>query len=169
MIKFTSATEDENKNASGGVAGDQTGLEVRTREAYNHELGWRIFRHPDKAVAKTIAANAIIMANNENIGYDQGERNTVYEIVKENNWDINSINKPCECDCSSLVRTCVASALKQDVYNFSTANEADKLMELGFKEIYDIPLEDLLTGDILCTKIKGHTEICSCGKDGSSD
>ena len=39
------------------------------------------------------------------IGYDQGQRTTLYDQCAAIGWDINKINqiRPCECDCSSLI------------------------------------------------------------------
>ena len=39
-----SARGDENWNASGGKAGDQTGKEVSTQSWYLDSRGWRVFR-----------------------------------------------------------------------------------------------------------------------------
>ena len=50
-VKIGSARIDENGNARGGKAGDQTGKEVSTQNWYKHSKGWRVFRaiNPEKA------------------------------------------------------------------------------------------------------------------------
>ena len=54
-VKIGSARIDENGNAKGGKAGDQTGKEVSTQSWYRHSKGWRVFRAKDPAVAERIA------------------------------------------------------------------------------------------------------------------
>ena len=54
-VKIGSARIDENGNAKGGKAGDQTGKEVSTQSWYRHGKGWRVFRAKDPAVAEKIA------------------------------------------------------------------------------------------------------------------
>ena len=47
---------------------------------------------------------------NPNIGYDQGQRNTLYTEAKKVNMNLALIETPCECDCSSLVSICCICA-----------------------------------------------------------
>lgn len=162
-VYFSSASQDENGSYSGGKAGDQTGKEVRTTKAYTHKLGWRIFRHPNDTTAYWIGTNAKAMADNNNFGYDQGQRLTGYTASKNAGWEPSNVTTPCELDCSSFVRTAVACALEKDIANFNTSNEASVLFDLGFKEITGTSLDNLKKGDILVTKSKGHTEIVSQG------
>lgn len=162
-VLFSSACQDENGRYWGGKAGDQTGKEVRTTNAYNHSLGWRIFRHPNSKTAYWIGTNARAMADNNNFGYDQWERLTGYNAAKAAGWEPANVKTPCELDCSSFVRTAVACALEKDISNFNTATEASVLLGLGFKEITGTSINSLQKGDIVVTKSKGHTEIVSQG------
>lgn len=167
-VYFSGACQDENGRYWGGQAGDQTGKEVRTTKAYNHSLGWRIFRHPNATTAYWIGVNAGVIARNENFGYDQWERLTGYNQAKANGWEPANVSSPCELDCSSMVRTCIACALEKDIANFNTANEPSVLLSLGFQEITGTSINNLKRGDIVCTKTQGHTEIVSTGVDGGS-
>lgn len=99
------ASIDENGNASGGRAGDQTGKEVCTRDWY--AKGWNVLLRPVRAdLAEKSAAAMEAACRNELIGYDQGGRNTLYEKAKAVNFLLEAIEKACECDCSSLVHVC---------------------------------------------------------------
>ncbi|MCM1179408.1 MAG: peptidoglycan-binding protein [Clostridium sp.] len=91
---------DEKGKYSGGAAGDQTGKEYCVRSWYNRP--WRcVLRHPSEKVRKKIAELAKNAANNDNIGYDQGQRLTFYNALKANNWKPKNIKTKCEADCSS--------------------------------------------------------------------
>lgn len=93
---------DERKKYSGGQAGDQTGTEWRLINWYNRP--WKcVLRHPDPNVREMIAQMATAAANNNKIGYDQGQRLTFWEQLKASNYDPAKITTPCEADCSSGV------------------------------------------------------------------
>lgn len=162
-VLFSSACQDERGKYQGGRAGDQTGKEVRTTNAYQHKKGWRIFRHPNTKTAYWIGTNARVMADNNNFGYDQLERLSGYNKAKAAGWEPKRVNTLCELDCSSFVRTAVACALERDIPNFNTASEPNVLLSLGFVEITGTPLSQLQLGDIVCTPVQGHTEIVSSG------
>lgn len=160
-VYFSAASIDERGKISGGRAGDQTGLEVRTTKAYTHKLGWRIFRHPNANIAKWIGTNAKTMADNNHFGYDQSQRLTGYNAAVNAGWEPKRVTTDVEIDCSELVRTAIACALERNIPDFSTATESNVLLSLGFREITGTPLGNLQVGDILVTKTKGHTEIVS--------
>lgn len=99
------ASIDENKKATGGVAGDQTTKEVCTRSWYNGD--WHTVLRPKSSTLAEKSAKACEAAcANDKIGYDQGQRNTLYTQAKSVNYDISKITTPCECDCSSLMHVC---------------------------------------------------------------
>ena len=99
------ASIDENGKAAGGVAGDQTGREVVTRSWYNK--GWNVLLRPARVELAERSAKACEAAcANQNIGYDQGGRNTLYQKAKAVSFDLTKIDTPCECDCSSLMHVC---------------------------------------------------------------
>lgn len=154
-----SARHDEHGNCySGGKAGDQTGQEVSTQKFYVHKKGWRVLRAKSPEIANKLAEAMIIACNNENIGYDQSER---YGVIKHG---INTKVKT-ECDCSSLVRACIIYASGKDVGDFNTSNERPVILKSGlFDDMGSYHAGFILrNGDILVTRIKGHTVIVVSG------
>ena len=104
-VRIGHASIDENGNATGGRAGDQTGKELCTRDWYTK--GWNVLLRPVRTSLAEKSAQAMEAAcRNELIGYDQGGRNTLYEKAKAVNFLLEAIEKACECDCSSLVHVC---------------------------------------------------------------
>ena len=103
------ASIDENGRASGGKAGNQTKKELCTRNWYNKS--WSVLLRPkDATMAEKIAIACEQACANQNIGYDQGQRNTLYTQAKAVNFDLSKITTPCECDCSSLACVCAIAA-----------------------------------------------------------
>lgn len=162
-VKIGSARSDERGKATGGKAGDQTGKEVSTQNWYLHSKGWRVFR-PKSARAGALAADDMRWAcANKNIGYDQGQRLTLYNVAKPLKFDCAEVRTPCETDCSALVRVCYAYAGVM-LPNFNTSTEANVLLRSGaFVELtgakYTKSPDHLRRGDVLVTKTKGHTVI----------
>ena len=156
------ASIDERGKISGGVAGDQTGKEVCQRSFYMHKKGWYVLRAKDDEVAEKIAQCMEWACANPFVGYDQYERLDLYDSVKNLKFkcDINTLKVYVECDCSSLVRTCMAYAGIK-VGNFTTANEKAVILASGaFTEVVcKADGSNLKRGDILVTKTKGHTVI----------
>ena len=155
------ASLDENKKAKGGAAGDQTGTEVCTRSWYSKP--WTsVIRPKDKTVAEKIAKTMEQACANNKIGYDQGQRTTLYTQAKAVDWDLSKITTACECDCSSLVAVCVNAAgiaVNRDMY---TGNEKSALTNTGAFEVYTdskyISKDNyLMRGDILLGS--GHTAV----------
>ena len=160
-VKIGHASIDENKKAHGGKAGDQTGKEVFTRSWYSHPWVYVIRAKDSKAREKIAKAMEQACANN-NIGYDQYQRTTLFALAKEKAWDISKVAKKCECDCSSLVAVCVNAAgisVSKDIY---TGNQKSALANTGKFDIYTdakYTKSDayLMRGDILLGN--GHTAI----------
>lgn len=175
-VYIGSARIDERGKASGGQAGDQTGKEVSTQNWYDHSKGWIVLRPKDGAKAQKIAKGMRSACDNPNIGYDQTNNQSLWNLVKDKGFDPAKADKPCETDCARLVRVCCAYAgiMADDFY---TATEATVLMRTGeFIKLTDSKYTDapdyLGAGDILVTRSKGHTAVVlSNGKDydGSAD
>ena len=160
-VKIGHASIDENGRANSGTAGDQTKKEVCTRTWYNKP--WTaVIRPKDSAAAEKIAKAMEQACTNDNIGYDQYQRTTLYTQAKANNWDLSKITTACECDCSSLVAVCVNAAgisVSKDIY---TGNQKSALQSTGKFDIYTeskyIGSDSYLKrGDILLGS--GHTAI----------
>ena len=160
-VKIGHASSDENNKARGGRAGDQTGRELVIQDWYKREWS-AVFRAKDSKIAEKIAKTMEQACANNNIGYDQGQRTTLYEYAEKCNFNLSKIVKKCECDCSSLVAVCVNAAgvkVSRDMY---TGNQKAVLQATGNFEILTdfkyLANPDLLQrGDILLGP--GHTAI----------
>ncbi len=152
---------DENGEKYGGEAGDQTGDEVHRRSYY--KSSWSaVIRAKSPEAAEKIAAAMEAACDNENIGYDQYERTTLYDRAKAAGWDLTKIDKKCETDCSALVSVCVNAAgikVSKDAY---TGNLQEHLMkteqfDLFTDSEYTQKADNLKRGDIILKK--GHCVI----------
>ena len=168
-VRIGHASIDENGHARGGKAGDQTGREVCVRTWYDKP--WiAVIRPNDKKVAEKIAKTMEQACANNNIGYDQNERTTLYTQAKAKGWDLSKITTKCETDCSALVAVCVNAAgieVSKDIY---TGNEKQTLVNTGkFKAHTDKKYltsdKYLKRGDILLAS--GHTAVVL--EDGSGE
>lgn len=106
-IKIGHASIDENGRATGGIAGDSTGKEVCIRQWYSKP--WQYYLEcSDENIANTAAAYMEAICKNDNVGYNQAKRLTLYNQLKIHK-DVSKLS-PCECDCSSLVACCYIMA-----------------------------------------------------------
>ena len=162
-IKVGSARIDENGKISGGTAGDQNGKEVCIQSYYMHSKGWYLYRAKDAAVAERLATAMLDACNNDNIGYDQGERLTIISQL-ERYGTLKKIATKAEADCGTLVRACCIEA-GFDTGNFNTASEGGALEKTRMFESRKSVTSstELFDGDILVTKTKGHTVIVVSG------
>lgn len=162
-VYIGNAVGDEHGKARGGEPGDQTGRELRIQPWYKNAKGWRVFRAKSADVRKALAINMRAACENRYIGYDQRERNTLYKEAAHYGFDCSKVTTSCECDCSSLVRVCVAFAgIKTK--DFNSVSGPSRLLATGeFIELTDDNHTKesayLCTGDILCTKVKGHMAV----------
>lgn len=157
------ASIDEHGKAKGGEAGNQTGRELRKQPWYLHSKGWRVFRAKNSVRAKEIAEDMRKAIANKKIGYDQGQRLTLYTDASKVGFDCSKVKTACETDCSALVRVCCAYAGIM-LPNFRTPSEPKALLESGqFTEMvgdkYTKQSAYLREGDILVTKTQGHTVV----------
>lgn len=157
---ISNSGHDENGKYSGGKAGDQSGTEWAIINWYNRP--WTcILRHPDPAVRKEIAVLARAAAQNNKIGYDQGDRYTFWEQLKACNYDPSKIEVACEADCSAGVAAIVKAVgyrlgvekLKiVSIYAY-TGNLRSVLKTAGFDVLtekkYLTSDKHLLSGDVL--------------------
>lgn len=113
------ASIDERGMATGGVAGDQSGTEVRKGNWY--QFGQNVvMRCTNSTMAAKIAEAAIKTAANNNIGYDQSQRTSFYSAAGRVGWDPSKIEQKCETDCSAAVAVYCRYAgipLSKDVYS----------------------------------------------------
>lgn len=156
---------DENGTYSGGRAGDQTGSEWEIRSWYSRP--WTsVFRYPLRAARDLIAELAAEAAENDKIGYDQGNRTSFWTQLKKSNYRPKDITVACETDCSAGVAAIVKATgyilnipeLKDVSIDMHTGSETMELISAGFTQLTDAMFLDsdryLLPGDILLCK--GH-------------
>ena len=111
MAKYIAHSSiDERGKIAGGKAGDQTTKEVCIRTFYDKPFT-EVLRIENKEVREQFANNMIDCANNDNVGYDQGDRNTLLAEAEKVGFDFSKIKVKCECDCSSLATVCILGAI----------------------------------------------------------
>ena len=166
-----SARSDENGKAYNGQAGDQKqGREVSTQAWYKHSKGWRVFRAKNPEFAKIIAKVMRWACESDLIGYDQWNRHTLYKELAKNGFEKMYISKAVECDCSALVRVCLAFCGISVPEEFRTGNMPKYLLDSGeFVELKGSKYTDqpdyLGEGDVLVTKTNGHTVVAISSGD----
>lgn len=103
------ASIDENGRAGGGQAGDQTGKEVYIGNWYAGS--WNIVLRPKSStVAEKMAAACEALCRGNLVGYDQGQRNTLWDELEKVGWDATKLTAKCETDCSAFVSACTRAA-----------------------------------------------------------
>lgn len=160
-IKVGSARINEFGEISGGKSGDQTGKECAIEDCYIHDLGWVIIRAKDPVAKKLIAQDMIYLCENDYIGYDQPNDESLLRVVEKYNYDCSKVKEYCDTDCARAVRVCVLYA-GIDCPSFYTATEIEVLRATGKFNIitdkdYCSNMDNYMVGDILCTPVKGHT------------
>lgn len=158
---------DERGKTKGGKAGDQTGREAYKRLWYLHKLGWYVLRPIDPKDAEIIATTMEDIVENDNIGYDQGQRNTLLDAGRKVGYDASKITTKVEGDCSKGVQfCCFAAGIQAGKWNdgFRTGNMIPTMMATGrFVKLtankYCRTSVNLMRGDILVTRSSGHTTV----------
>ena len=91
--------------------GDQGGVEVRIVDNYDvTKRGYSVLIRPKKVEhAAKIALACEAGCKNDNIGYSQATRNTLYKLAKKNNFNLATVGK-CNTDCSAFASTCAVAA-----------------------------------------------------------
>ena len=161
-VYIGSARIDERGKISGGAVGDQTGKEVSYQTWYLHSKGWVVLRAKDTEIRNKIAYAMKAACDNNKIGYDQSNRLGLYKAVKNYGFDPAKCVVSTETDCSALIRVCVCYASGKNIPNFNTSSELSVLKATGLFDVYTDNAHcksssNLLPGDILVTKTKGHT------------
>lgn len=160
MVKIGHARSSETKSKN-GVAGDQTGNEVSVTDWYN--APWlAVFRPTNKIIAERIALFVEKACANDNIGYSQNDRLSLYYACAVAGGHVEYINQGVNCDCSSLVAcACISAGLVVNP-DMTTAIEESVLMSTNaFKKLsqrqYIQSYDYLKRGDILWKN--GHTAV----------
>ena len=169
--KISNSGSDERGKYNSGQAGDQTGGEWAIINWYNRPWAC-VLRHPDKKVRELIAELAIEAANNNNIGYDQYQRDTYETQLKKSGDRPKNITVKCEADCSAGVcanvravgRILNIAALK-NLSSTYTGNMRSGFKAAGFQVLTDSKYLTssayLLPGDVLLND--GHHTATNLG------
>ena len=112
-VQIAQASIDEHGAAKGGAAGDQrvaqnkSPFETNIKNSASRSGGWgELIRCKDTNIAQQAASRIIKVTNSHLVGYDQSQRNTFYNELKKNDWNVDkyvSSNVPTESDCSAYV------------------------------------------------------------------
>lgn len=147
-----------------GKAGDQTTRELNESTLKKRDWQYAI-RFKNKNLRSALVKIIRAAVNNNNIGYSQKSRNTLWTKAKKY-MSLGKITEKCNCDCSSLVTVCVLmtyySVFKEWLFvpgrNLPTTRSLRKtLMSTGMFEEIKLPrLANLKVGDILINEGK-HT------------
>ena len=162
-VRIGHASIDERGKIKEGKAGDQTGREVCIRNWWEHKKGWVLLRCKDPALRRLIAECMEKACRNDKLGYDQWQRDTAYNYLKDKGFDPDMLDVLKETDCSALIRLCIAYAFGEDVVgNIRTVNLPSALVKSGHFIKYTADKfckssDYLRRGDILCTPVSGHT------------
>ena len=103
------ACKNEHETYKDGQAGDQTKVEVYIRTWYNRP--WNVvLRAKDKNTREKLAQAMEMACKNESIGYAQNTRNTLWNNIKNYQFNPSKTTKAVNTDCSALVCVCCAYA-----------------------------------------------------------
>ena len=109
-IKIGHASISEN-NTAYGTAGDSTGREVCINENFSIlDLAPHVVLRPKTSTLAEKSAKACEDGcNNNNIGYSQSGRNTLYNLAKNNGYKLSDVGL-CNTDCSAFVNCAFAAS-----------------------------------------------------------
>lgn len=163
-VKIGHASIDERGRASGGSAGDQTNREVYIKDYYICRDSWGVVLRPvSSEIAEKSAKACEAGCANNNIGYDQMQRNTLHTEAKKVGYDLSKVKVKCETDCSAYMTVCaIAGGVKELEYTGNaptTSTMVKKFTDTGkykpLREFKYLKSSDyLLRGDILV--LPGH-------------
>lgn len=171
-MRIGMAAKDERGQYSGGRPGDQTHREVYIRAWYNRP--WDVvLRWTDQELAGRFAAAVEAICNNDEVGYSQSARTTLWEAAARIDWDLPHIGEPCSCDCSSMLAVAARSIGLQIPRDIWTGNlerafvATGKIRVLRDREYREKP--DLLQrGDILLNTLH-HVAVALDGAPERTD
>jgi hypothetical protein len=134
-IKIGHASISEDRTAY-GEAGDSTGFEVCTVDNYNiTELNPHVVLRPKTTTLAELSAKACeVGCANNNIGYSQNGRNTLYNLVKDNEYDLANVGL-CNTDCSAFMTVCAIAGGSKIAYGSNAPTTTN--MRTRFKQSGD--------------------------------
>lgn len=133
---FAWASIGENGSAVGGKPGDQTGNEVKI--GYYYYFGQtEVLRFKNVVYGRKAGKIAKELAENSAIGYNQLQRETLYNLAKNSDWNFKKLKEHLKkvkvnCDCSSFCSTVINLAYgKQIVFCDTTRSIGDDALKSG--------------------------------------
>lgn len=158
-IKIAHASLSEKGGTKNGNAGDQTGKEVCIRTWYSKPWQY-VIRFKDASMREKVATAMEHACNNNNIGYDQNQRNTLLTKARGVGYDPSKVTEKCETDCSALVSlACMYAGISESSLVVSgnsatTSTLRSRLVNTGKVEVFKTSKYTgsdnyLLRGDIL--------------------
>lgn len=139
-VTIAHASISENGTVKNGVAGDQTKKEVCTRPWYRN--GWTcVIRFNEPRMAEKVAQCMENACKNNNIGYDQLQRNTLLAQARKYNYDVSKVNTPCETDCSALVSVaCMYAGVPESALTLSGNCATTRTLQAVLKATGDVQI-----------------------------
>ena len=137
---FAWASIGENGKAVGGKPGDQTGREVKVGNYYYFGQD-EVLRFKSVIYGRKAAKIAKELAGNNAIGYNQTQRNTLYDVARVNGWDMAKVRQSLKevkvnCDCSSFCSTVINLAIGKEVVDCDTTRTiAEDALRSGYFKI----------------------------------
>lgn len=143
------------KGTANGAKGDQTTNEIKTGLYYNFGQDKIIrFKNSSRGVRAGKAIEKL--CNNNNIGYGQSDRKTLYNECDRIGWDIKRVNeiRLCNGDCSELVACAINFAYGKQVIPWNCTTRDIEHYTVGnkpkcFRIIRSIDEKKLKAGDIV--------------------
>ena len=131
---------------------------VSEQPFYIHPKGWLVIHARDKNHRHSMALDMRNACANNNLTYSQPQREEIYKRGTD-------AKVPTKCDCSSLVTQIIRECITCSMKNSTTYDLALNCKLTGLFDVYDYidGKTKLWNGDILVTKIKGHTVIVTRG------
>lgn len=176
IIKIGHASASEYGTAS-GTAGDSTGKEVYIINEYNisNIEPYIVLRPKSSTIAALSVTKCIDGCNNNNIGYSQTGRNTLYSLAKELNFDLTRVG-PCNTDCSAFMTVCAIAAGAKITYGSNaptTSNMRTRFSQSGDYEVlthsrYTSMTDYLKAGDILVHENTHTVMVLEDGGEGQT-
>lgn len=141
IVKIGHASMSEHKNKYGD-AGDSTEKEVCIVNNYDISRikPYIVLRPKTDLLAETSAVACEAGCINDNIGYSQSSRNTLYNLAKANGYNLATVGL-CNTDCSAFLSVCAIAGGANIEYGSNAPTTSN--MRVKFRQSGDY---DVLTG-----------------------
>lgn len=173
-VLIGNASIDERGKAKGGLAGDQTGKEVCTRNWYDKDWD-AVLRPKATALAENSARICEQLCDCENVGYDQNQRNTLWNAYKKTGKVVPTTKV--ECDCSSFMTYCAILGGANVIYGSNAPTTSTMVAKFSKNGSYEVLTDKKYTespdylkrGDILVKKGSHTVMVLSDGSKANTN